>query len=91
MVDVKKIIKEELTRDDKSEIKKLVRVEFADMLKKTDIKGLEEKVKKIVTNQLKTDRPTKKEIANITQKVLVQFYKTMWTRRTFWANKLDNV
>lgn len=88
MRSVKQIIKEELTRADKIEIKNIIRTEFEDMLKKSNIK---EVIGKIVTNQLKKDKPTQREVANITQKVLVQFYKTMWTRRTFWANKLDNV
>jgi acyl carrier protein len=85
---IKQILKEELNRSDKAEIKRLARAEFEDMLKKSDIKS---KIEKIVVDQLKKDNPTKKEVANITQKVLVQFYKTMWTRRNFWANKLDNI
>ena len=85
---LKKIIKEELTRADKAEIKKLARKEFEDMLKTSDIKT---KIEDLVKKQLKNDKPTQKEIADITQKVLVQFYKTMWTRRSFWANKLDNI
>ena len=40
---------------------------------------------------MKNDKPTQKEIAKISEKVLVQFYKTLWTRRSFWANKLDNI
>jgi hypothetical protein len=87
-MELRKIIKEELTRSDKAEIKKLARNEFEDMLKKSDIKS---KIEKIVIDQLKKDKPSQKEIANITQKVLVQFYKTMWTRRNFWVNKLDNI
>ena len=85
---LKKIIKEELTRADKTEIKKLARKEFEDMLKTSDIKS---KIEDLVKKQLKNDKPTQKEIADITQKVLVQFYKTMWTRRSFWSNKLDNI
>lgn len=85
---IKRVINEELSRADKTEIKKLARAEFEDMLKKTDIKS---KIEKMVIDQLKKDKPTQKEIANITQKVLVQFYKTMWTRRSFWSNKLDNI
>lgn len=85
---IKNILKEELSRADKNEIKKLARAEFEDMLKKTDIKS---KIEKIVIDQLKKDKPTQKEIAIITQKVLVQFYKTMWTRRSFWSNKLDSI
>ena len=85
---IKQILKEELTRADKAEIKKLARTEFEDMLKQTDIK---KKIEDLVKKQLKNDKPTQKEVSNITQKVLVQFYKTMWTRRSFWSNKLDNV
>ena len=85
---LKKIIKEELTRDDKAEIKKLARKEFEDMLKTTDIKT---KIETLVKKQMKNDKPTQKEIAKISEKVLVQFYKTLWTRRSFWSNKLDNI
>ena len=84
----KKIIKEELTRADKAEIKKLARKEFEDMLKTSDIKT---KIEDLVKKQLGKDKGTQKEIAKITEKVLVQFYKTMWTRRSFWANKLENI
>lgn len=85
---LKKIIKEELTRSDKAEIKKLARKEFEDMLKTTDIKS---KIETLVKKQLKNDKPTQKEVAKISEKVLVQFYKTMWTRRSFWSNKLDSI
>lgn len=85
---IKRILKEELSRADKTEIKKIAQSEFEDMLKKTDIKS---KIEKMVLSQLKKDKPTQKEVANITQQVLVQFYKTMWTRRSFWSNKLDSI
>ncbi len=87
-MELKKIIKEELTRADKAEIKKLARKEFEDMLKTSDIKT---KIEDLVKKQLGKDKGTQKEIAKITEKVLVQFYKTMWTRRSFWANKLENI
>lgn len=85
---IKQILKEELTRADKAEVKKMIRSEFEDMLKNSNIKT---KIEDIVKKQLKNDKPTQKEVADITQKVLVQFYKTLWTRRSFWANKLDNI
>lgn len=85
---IKKVLKEELTRSDKAEIKKLARSEFESMLNSSDIKT---KIEKMVKNQLGKDKATQKEVANITQKVLVQFYKTLWNRRTFWVNKLDNI
>jgi hypothetical protein len=88
MKHIKHIIKEELTRSDKAEIKKIARAEFETMLKNSNIISV---IEKIVLDQLKKDKPSQKEIANISQKVLVQFYKTLWTRRSFWANKLDNI
>jgi hypothetical protein len=85
---IKQILKEELTRADKAEIKKIARAEFEDMLKASNVKS---KIEDIVKKQLKNDKATQKEVADITQKVLVQFNKTLWTRRSFWANKLDNI
>jgi hypothetical protein len=85
---IKQVLKEELTRADKAEIKKIARTEFEDMLKSTNIKS---KIEDLVKKQLKNDKATQKEVAEITQKVLVQFYKTLWNRRTFWMNKLDNI
>jgi hypothetical protein len=85
---IKQVLKEELTRADKAEIKKIARTEFEDMLKSANIKS---KIEDLVKKQLKNDKATQKEVAEITQKVLVQFYKTLWNRRTFWMNKLDNI
>jgi hypothetical protein len=85
---IKQILKEELTRADKAEIKKIAKAEFEDMLKTNNIKS---KIEDLVKKQLKNDKATQKEVADITQKVLVQFYKTLWTKRSFWANKLDSI
>lgn len=85
---IKKILKEDLTRSDKAEIKKLARKEFESFMKENDFKS---KIEAIVKKQMKNDKPTQKEVAKISEKVLVQFYKTMWQRRSFWSNKLDNI
>ncbi|MDB4326303.1 hypothetical protein N9966_00660 [bacterium] len=87
-MELKNIIKEELNRSDKAEIKKLARKEFEEMLKTSDIKS---KIEKLVKDQIGKDKPTQKEVAKISEKVLIQFYKTLWTRRSFWANKLDSI
>mgnify|MGYP003638146963 CR=1 FL=1 len=87
-VKIKQILNEELTRADKAEIKRIAKAEFESMLNTSDIKS---KIERIVKNQLRKDKPTQKEVAKISQKVLVQFYKTLWTRRSFWANKLDMI
>ena len=85
---IKKILKKDLTRSDKAEIKKLAKKEFESFMKEADFKS---KIEDIAKKQLKNDKPTQKEVAKISEKVLVQFYKTMWQRRSFWANKLDNI
>jgi hypothetical protein len=85
---IKQVIKEELTRSDKTEIKNIFKSEFNKMIKTGDIK---KKIGEIVKNQLKTDKPTRKEVGKMTQKVLVKLFKTFWVRKNFWSNNLENV
>lgn len=89
---IKKIIKEELNASDEARIKKLARDEFDKEIKKhLSSSQLEKKVKEIVVNNLKKHKPTQKEVALITKDVLVKLYKTLWTRKGFWSNGLENV
>jgi len=85
---IRKILREELTATDKSEIKGIFKTEFEKKLKSSDLKDA---VQDIVTKQIGSDKKTQKEIATITQKVLVKLYKTFWTRRSFWSDNLENV
>jgi len=85
---IKQYLQEELTRSDKAEIKKIAKKEFEDMLKSSNTKA---KIEDIVKKQLKSDKPTQKEVAKISQKVIIQLYKTFWQRRSFWSNKLENI
>jgi hypothetical protein len=89
---IKYIIKEELNKSDEAKIKKLARDEFDKMIKK-HLSGsqLEDKVKEIVLQNLKKHKPTQKEVASITKEVLVKLYKTLWTRKNFWSNGLENI
>jgi hypothetical protein len=87
-VNIRKIITEELTSADKSEIKDIFKTEFEKKLKSTEFKDA---VNDLVTKQIGSDKKTKKEIATITQKVIVKLYKTFWTRRSFWSNNLEDV
>jgi hypothetical protein len=88
MTNIRKIITEELTATDKSDIKDIFKAEFEKKLKSSDFKDA---INDIVTKQLGSDKKTKKEIAKITQKVIVKLYKTFWTRRSFWSNNLEDV
>jgi hypothetical protein len=85
---IRKIITEELTSTDKSDIKDIFKTEFEKKMKSSEFKDA---VKEIIVKQLGSDKATKKEIAKITQKVIVKLYKTFWTRRSFWANNLEDV
>jgi len=85
---IRKIITEELTSTDKSDIKKIFQTEFEKKLKSTEFKDA---INDIVVKQLGNDKATKKQIAKITQKVIVKLYKTFWTRRSFWSNNLEDV
>ena len=62
--------------------------EFEKKIKSTAFKDA---VKDIVRTQLGNDKKTEKEVAKITQKVLVKLYKTFWTRRSFWSNNLESI
>jgi hypothetical protein len=89
---IKKIIKEELNASDEARIKKLARDEFDKEIKKhLSSSQLEKKVKELVIANLKNHKPTQKEVASITKEVILKLYKTLWTRKNFWSNGLENV
>jgi len=91
-VNIKNILKEELNASDEARIKKLARDEFDKEIKKhLSSSQLEKKVKELVIANLKNHKPTQKEVASITKEVLVKLYKTLWTRKGFWSNGLENV
>jgi len=89
---IKNILKEELNSSDEARIKKLARDEFDKMIKKhVSSPELEKKIKELVLQNIKKDKPTQKEVASITKEVLVKLYKTLWTRKGFWSNGLENI
>jgi signal recognition particle GTPase len=81
-------IKEELNTSDKKEIARIFKDEFEKKLKQKD---LSDKVKDILIKNLGSDRDTKKEVANISQKVIENLYKLLWMRRSFWSDKLNEI
>ena len=85
---IRRVISEELNASYKSEIKDIFKKEFEKKIKSSEFKDA---VQDIVLKQLGSDKKTKKEVAAITQKVLIRLYKTFWTRRSFWANNLENI
>jgi hypothetical protein len=82
---IRKVIKEELTKKD---VRDIFKDEFDKMVKSNNLK---DKVQDIVLKQLGSDQKSQKEIVKITQKVLVQLFKTFWVKRNFWSNNLENI
>lgn len=51
---------------------------------------LNKKIKDSVASNTKNDREMEKFVVEITKNVLIQLYKTMWTRKGFWTSSLKN-
>jgi hypothetical protein len=77
-----------LTNTDKKEIERIARKEIKDFLDKP---AFVKEVSTIIEKELKTNRKNRKEVVDITAKVLLELYKTFWFRRTLWMNELKRV
>lgn len=70
-------LNEELTAADKAEIKKLIS------------STVEAQVKDAVKKEF-GNTATEEMIVDITRNCLVQLYKNLWSKRTFWTNSIKN-
>ncbi len=77
---MKKPIQENLT---KSDVNKEIKIYM-------DSKTFTDKVSKIVKDRLKNEKELEDKIVEITRNVIVQLYKTLWTKRATWVNNLNN-
>lgn len=83
-------ISESLTNTDKSDIKSMVKKEIKDFLNLTRSSDLDKRVEDIIRKRFKNDKDIEKYIVEITKNVLVQMYKNLWTKRSFWSQDLKN-
>lgn len=81
----KKILYEKLNASEKKEVESIIKKEFKTFFGK----DFETKVEKIVKAQLKGSEFEDK-VVGITRNVLVQLYKSLWTKRQFWTKTLKN-
>jgi len=77
---IRERIHEELTKADKSEMKTHV----------MSSKELDQKIEKIIKNNLKNNRELEDMVVDITKNVLTQFHKALWVKRNFWKSGLKN-
>jgi len=76
-----------LTSADKAEVEKIARKEIKDFMDSTQAQNL---VVKIIQKELGTKKIDDK-IVDLSTKVVVELFKTLWQRKSFWESSLKNV
>jgi|TARA_R110001592_G_scaffold214974_1_gene468040 hypothetical protein len=79
-----------LTQADKNDIEIMIRKEIKDFLGSTTINQFEKKIIDKIQDEIRRGKITK-DVSEIVAKVMKEFYKIMWTRRSFWEPTLKNV
>lgn len=83
-------LNESITPISKDDVKAIVKKEIKDFLNITNSGDLDKKIEKMVLDTIKNDKNLDKHFVEISRNVLIQLYKTLWTRRSFWSNDLKN-
>ncbi len=76
-----------LSNEDKREIERITRKEIKDFLDTTQAHN---QVVKMVQKELGTKNIDDK-IVDLSTKVVVELFKTLWQRKSFWESALKNV
>jgi hypothetical protein len=76
-----------LSNEDKKEIERITRKEIKDFLDTTQAHN---QVIKMVQKELGTKNIDDK-IIDLSTKVVVELFKTLWQRKSFWESALKNV
>ncbi len=85
------LVSEALTQTDKSDIKSIVKKEIKDFLDLNRNNDFEKKISDIIKKKFKNDKDVEKYIVEITKNVLIQLYKSLWTKRNVWSSDLKNL
>ena len=76
-----------LSEQDKKQIEKITQKEIRDFMNSTQ-------VQKMVVKTIQDELGTKKiddKIIDLSTKVVVELFKTLWQRKSFWESALKNV
>ena len=79
-----------LTNTDKTEIERIVRKEIKSFLGSNTIQQFENKIVDKIKKEVRSGKISG-DVSEIVTKVMKEFYKIMWTRRSFWEPSLRNV
>jgi len=83
MRDIRQILKEELSREDREQVKDMIDTAI-------NSRDLENVVKKIVKDRIKNEKELEDKVVDITKNVITQLFKTLWVQRNFWKTSLKN-
>lgn len=79
-----------LSNSDKKEIEVMVRKEIKDFLDSNTLKQFEDKMIQTIQKEIQRGK-LQGDINDIVVKIMREFYKIMWTRRSFWEPSLKSV
>ena len=79
-----------ISNTDKRDIEVMIRKEIKDFLNANTVKQFENKIVDTLRNEIRRGK-IQGDINEIVTKVMKEFYKIMWTRRSFWEPSLKNV
>ena len=79
-----------LSNTDKKEIEVIVRKEIKDFLNSNTIRQFENRIVDMIRDEISRGK-LQGDVNEIVTKVMKEFYKIMWTRRSFWEPSLKSV
>lgn len=80
MYNTRKILREEISRSDKSDLKKYI----------LSSKDLEDIITKVVKDKLKGDKDLEKYVLDIAKNSILSFQKALWVKRNMWISSIEN-
>jgi uncharacterized protein YaaW (UPF0174 family) len=79
-----------LTKTEKEEIEVIVRKELRSFLDSNTLQQFEKKMIDKMVDEIKKGN-VRGDIAELMTKVMTEFYRIMWSRRSFWEPSLKRV
>lgn len=79
-----------LSNTDKKEIERMVRKEIKNFLDSSTLKQFENKMIDLIRQEIQRGKISG-DVNDIVVKIMREFYKIMWTRRSFWEPTLKSV
>jgi hypothetical protein len=85
--EVGQLSKNNLTKNDVEQVSKKAVKTYFDAGRNIE---LENRVKAVVRQMVKSDKDFENAVVEIAKNVLVQLYKSLWSKRSFWIGDLKN-